>query len=320
MTASLFAPNVQGRISQLLPTVKCSNCHQPVPLQQLSDHVCALVPSLPKPALSADAAAALLPQRLQGRLPPPRAPPNDHATLSAHQLRSSPLAPPRSNVPSPVPFPRLPSPTGSSLARHTPPQRSYDLLDPQRTVSSSSAPSPSPLRPPHHLSPDPRQRAHSNLGGDPSFLALYSRVPARAATTPVSVVPPPRTFSTPNTPSTPRNPLDAVAPFGPRSRPPYDRDPHFDSRTPLPTDRLPSLAEIDTKSGGEAGMAGVGRRGFAAAARAAMLASTIKPPVGPPSQPSPGRRNNNNNVPTHLNLNLPPRCQFILFTNFILIT
>lgn len=33
---------------------------------------------------------------------------------------------------------------------------------------------------------------------------------------------------------------------------------------------------IDTKSGGEAGMAGVGRRGFAAAARAAMFA--LPPP------------------------------------------
>jgi hypothetical protein len=30
---------------------------------------------------------------------------------------------------------------------------------------------------------------------------------------------------------------------------------------------------IDTKTGGEAGMAGVGRRGFAAAARAAMFVS-----------------------------------------------
>lgn len=34
----------------------------------------------------------------------------------------------------------------------------------------------------------------------------------------------------------------------------------------------PPQIEIDTKIGGEAGMAGVGRRGFAAAARAAMFA------------------------------------------------
>lgn len=37
----------------------------------------------------------------------------------------------------------------------------------------------------------------------------------------------------------------------------------------------PPPSDIDTKSGGEAGMAGVGRRGFAAAARAAMMANTM---------------------------------------------
>jgi len=36
---------------------------------------------------------------------------------------------------------------------------------------------------------------------------------------------------------------------------------------------------IDTKTGGEAGMAGVGRRGFAAAVRAAMYVSLTAPPA-----------------------------------------
>ena len=45
---------------------------------------------------------------------------------------------------------------------------------------------------------------------------------------------------------------------------------------------LDSERNIDTKSGGEAGMAGVGRRGFAAAARAAMFASSL--PHHDPSQ------------------------------------
>lgn len=35
--------------------------------------------------------------------------------------------------------------------------------------------------------------------------------------------------------------------------------------------------DIDTKIGGEAGMAGVGRRGFAAAARAALFANNFGP-------------------------------------------
>lgn len=37
----------------------------------------------------------------------------------------------------------------------------------------------------------------------------------------------------------------------------------------------PMASDIDTKTGGEAGMAGVGRRGFAAAARAAMFAQQM---------------------------------------------
>lgn len=51
----------------------------------------------------------------------------------------------------------------------------------------------------------------------------------------------------------------------------------------------PPDIEIDTKIGGEAGMAGVGRRGFAAAARAAMFAQNVgHPPFlgGPPNMNS----------------------------------
>ena len=45
--------------------------------------------------------------------------------------------------------------------------------------------------------------------------------------------------------------------------------------------------EIDTKIGGEAGMAGVGRRGFAAAARAAMFANQIGMHSSPQSEHPP---------------------------------
>lgn len=44
----------------------------------------------------------------------------------------------------------------------------------------------------------------------------------------------------------------------------------------------------DTKIGGEAGMAGVGRRGFHAAAAAAMFTVTTNRPHGPPQQGPPG--------------------------------
>ena len=49
--------------------------------------------------------------------------------------------------------------------------------------------------------------------------------------------------------------------------------------------RFQPVLELDTKIGGEAGMAGVGRRGFHAAARAAMF--TV-PPVNLVGRPSPG--------------------------------
>ena len=46
-----------------------------------------------------------------------------------------------------------------------------------------------------------------------------------------------------------------------------------------------SIPEPDTKIGGEAGMAGVGRRGFQAVARAALF---MTPPMHLPGRPSPG--------------------------------
>lgn len=57
-------------------------------------------------------------------------------------------------------------------------------------------------------------------------------------------------------------------------------------RPPQVVGAMVSEDEIDTKSGGEAGMAGVGRRGFVAAARAAMFALPARP-NGPPSPPPP---------------------------------
>jgi hypothetical protein len=49
--------------------------------------------------------------------------------------------------------------------------------------------------------------------------------------------------------------------------------------------RFPQIPEPDTKTGVEAGMAGVGRRGFQAAARAAMFTAQ---PTHLAGRPSPG--------------------------------
>lgn len=66
----------------------------------------------------------------------------------------------------------------------------------------------------------------------------------------------------------------------------------------------PPEAEIDTKIGGEAGMAGVGRRGFAAAARAAMF--VVPPHEAPGLHPQASRRPN---APGVLDIQVPIRCE-----------
>lgn len=58
--------------------------------------------------------------------------------------------------------------------------------------------------------------------------------------------------------------------------------------------------ELDTKTGGEAGMAGVGRRGFAMFAAAAMFATSAARVHNPPVPTDPGRRFN---MPHHLDIN-----------------
>jgi hypothetical protein len=65
---------------------------------------------------------------------------------------------------------------------------------------------------------------------------------------------------------------------------------------------------IDTSSGGEAGMAGVGRRGFTAAAGAAMFVAQGPRPLGPKTQPFYNRKQM---VPQYLDLNAGARRRFI---------
>ena len=70
----------------------------------------------------------------------------------------------------------------------------------------------------------------------------------------------------------------------------------------------PTERGIDTSSGGEAGMAGVGRRGFHAAARAAMFVAQLPRPMGPQPQPL---YNKKQMMPQHLDLNADMRCEFM---------
>lgn len=75
------------------------------------------------------------------------------------------------------------------------------------------------------------------------------------------------------------------------------------------TSPLERPVEPDTKIGGEAGMAGVGRRGFAAAARAAMFANTMGGFNSPQSEhplfqppPVPGMDGRRGNAPRYLDI------------------
>lgn len=76
----------------------------------------------------------------------------------------------------------------------------------------------------------------------------------------------------------------------------------------------PTERGIDTSSGGEAGMAGVGRRGFAAAARAAMFVAQGPRPMGPQAQPHYIRKQM---VPQHLDLNAAALREYTVQITFI---
>ncbi|KAI0362419.1 hypothetical protein OH77DRAFT_50535 [Trametes cingulata] len=95
------APPASERISQILPTVKCSNCNQPVRIADLGEHVCAAIPPVPTiPALktpsSPRSVAGLLPTRLQNLVssPPAQTPPRKTSLVQAPSRQKSPAPPP----------------------------------------------------------------------------------------------------------------------------------------------------------------------------------------------------------------------------------
>ena len=248
------APAPPGRMSQLLPTVKCSNCNRPVPLAELGDHICEAappVPSLPRPSLSSSAATSLLPSRLQNLVSSPPSP-------SPQQRRPAPSNRPRINTAgnSVSSFQSRPSPLSHSEPDRVPiPSREDRPRDPYPPSNPSS-----PLRTRPPPNGDIRTRTISN-SGSVSTINSSPRTPRPSFSSN-------RDNSFPNT----------VQPQPPQS-----------SHVPHPV-----VNEIDTKTGGEAGMAGVGRRGFAAAARAAMFVTPGNGAGGRPLDPPPqvGRRAN----------------------------
>jgi hypothetical protein len=358
--ASLLPPSnpPAGRISQLLPTVKCSDCNKPVPIHELGEHVCAPPPS---PSAGGPSLSNLLAQRVQkmvsspsvrpelSRTPPPKTPSpvlsstSRQAEVSARRSRalsvnsrkhnssspgpiSTPI-PPMKPVPTePLPAPRIPIPgtprSAESVQPHHIPFPSSRSNTPNTPVGPSQIRAPSVAsnrsassRP----STDSRDRAPSNASQlQPSFDSTRPRKSSTATTSSLSTgrpsydIPRTRTPSDNSKSNTPYNqhpptplsiPSSVYNPNPPAIRPDAhriptpqnDARPRADGLVPPPQDipqpmtveqsRFQPIPEPDTKIGGEAGMAGVGRRGFQAVARAAMFTA---PPMHLGRRPSPG--------------------------------
>ena len=347
--ASLLPPSnpAEGRISTLLPTVKCSDCNKLVPFHALGEHVCAPPPS---PSTSGPSLSNLLAQRVQAmvssssKTPPPKTPSpapsfsSRQAEVSARRSRalsvssrkqnsSSPgpvtTIPPMKPVPTePLPTPRVPVLETSRNADSVPPHHIPFPTSPSLPVGPSQTRAPSVASnrsASSHLSADSRDRAPSNASQlRPSFDSNRPRKSSTATTSSLSTgrpsydIPRTRTPSDNSRPNTSYNqppPIPSSIPpsvYNPNLPPPgYDihpipvpqngARPRSNGLVPSPQNipppmmmeqpRFQPIPEPDTKIGGEAGMAGVGRRGFQAVARAAMFTA---PPMYSVGRPSPG--------------------------------
>jgi hypothetical protein len=252
---ALGTPQSNPRISQLLPSVKCSSCGQPVPLDKLGDHVCAPLPSSspssskpipPRLKLQSAIASASLRDATSPRL----------SSTSSRDVRNYD----RGNNPS-----RAPSRNGVRSPAPPPSCTQTPILP------ASSARQPISQYPGNGSRPPPEVALISN--SHPSTIHAH---PSVANHRRPSVPPSPLTLA-PRVSQDPRS-----MPMSNRPNPPIRVPP-----SPAPSDYSFMGPEIDTKSGGAAGMAGVGRRGFAAAARAAMFAASASSSVRSPTSPAP---------------------------------
>lgn len=249
------------RMSQLLPAVKCSSCGQSVPLDKLGDHICTLVPP------SSPSSSKHIPPRLKlhtaivnassAGATSPRLP-----STSPRDVRDYDRGPPRSN-PSNNPS-RAPSRNGIR-SPPLPPSRTQTPILPTSSVRQPISPYPgNGSRPQPEVAPNTNSHPN-NIHAHPS-VANHRR-----PSVPSTPLPQGHRIAHPVSMSNRPNPPIRVPP----SPAPSNYSSHF------------MEPEIDTKSGGAAGMAGVGRRGFAAAARAAMFAASASSSVRLPTSPSP---------------------------------
>ena len=288
---ALLDPNPRTqdpRISQILPTVKCSTCSKPVPLDRLGDHICA-------PLLTSSNSPS------DTKLPPP--------PLTVQTSPSPPSPAPSS--PMNAFFSRRPSTNQRDVRVHDGSRLRSGTSFTSSVPSRGSTPSPAPSRagvrsPAPSMSSSHSQRAKSPFlpPSSPTRGQISRPEPIPDFIVPVNSRPGLSTLdarsSTHRRPSIPSSPLaQPPSPHNflrdprPAPMPPHHPPIHHPVRSapsPAPSDySLQRFAspEVDTKSGGVAGMAGVGRRGFAAVARAAMFATSHMPPVHSPTPTAP---------------------------------
>ncbi|KAF9265519.1 hypothetical protein L218DRAFT_143978 [Marasmius fiardii PR-910] len=305
MATALAIPqsSESGRISQLLPTVKCSSCNEPVRLAELGDHICST--SSPSSKLASKISRMMSPGPRSNSRSTTRTSFSTTRTRSASSSYGDfPLAIPP--VSSPPLLPKTAPP--SQTTHHIPPlARERDHSNPSRLPPPSRTPPHTrPMQPPPSRSttpvsiPLPSSPVPFSRVGTPQFISQHPHSDPRISSTPYLISthsPRPLPYSSPapiNLPPTPTTPhFSQPAPSHhpdspsfpgsplPLSPPPHHLpgDAHRPQQAPFgpfghnPTNSMFSThggitrsPEPDTKTGGEAGMAGVGRRGFAAVA------------------------------------------------------
>ncbi|KAF8759048.1 Zinc-binding domain present in Lin-11, Isl-1, Mec-3 [Rhizoctonia solani] len=277
------------RISQILPTMKCSKCSEDIDIHYVDEHVCkpnptsdgpAKAPESPEPPSRvidrASTASSISVPSVSSYSTHSRSSRSSTSTKrapsvrSTHTLQQSPPAdlPSRPQYKSTASFQsfRSHSSAGDAEIQTTLPRLAPALTSPVQR----SGPSPTltvrsnPPLPPRSASPTPSSRAPSRMmAASPAPSIPVSRTPE-----PPAVLPP-------------------VAPLAPAS---------FHAQAMIlfrlsPSARACSSSASDTSIGGEAGMAGVGRRAFAAVAHAALFTGHAKFGL-----PSPGERSKGKGV------------------------
>ncbi|KAI0683831.1 hypothetical protein BC835DRAFT_700674 [Cytidiella melzeri] len=275
-TLSPPAPAGRGRISQILPAVKCSTCGRPVPIADLGEHVCSAPPPMPaasaKPPMS-PTSPSFFQQKYQNLISANRPPPTPQSSptpppptaarptrlssaSTASRSSHSPLSPSSHNGSYRSLSPRAPSPSSrvqSPLARTTSPA----------SPVSSNLPRPDPVsssNPQHNMSDatkiafptstpgpmDPTARTPSPLSpsrhhpSEPTRVATPLSLSNRTSSEPAPFM----SYDAMRVPAVARTPSPAVAsiPQGQQQRPPVNVQ-------PLARPRAPSSASTRSASG-----------------------------------------------------------------------